>query len=369
MAVRVNGVCVAIAALLVISDAIEARKQPTEWINPEPVTSNPGVTNPPSVARGGLHGVDIIYTGSNRRMFHQWTTGGPLNAPQDIGLVGTSTSPSAIAKGRHKLDVFYYGSEGGLWTRWSDTEGVWSDGERVGTFVMRSPPFAIANGLHKIDVFFAGTDGTLYTTWWDGGDWSPAKQLSDQALMEGAAAAPPPIRRMRRAPVAVVNGPHLVDVLYVIKSARGNWGELRTVWSNGKGSSLIGDWSVPMEVKDAAGSSISGVKFVGSSSIGGASGLTINGSWTAHVFFTDTVGGGPHIGRLMDLQGRQGQAWFLDSTTVGGGSRLSAGAINQVFMINEGLGDPDHPPGLVFTCRLPKPFSPDERRVNCFQFP
>ena len=71
--------------------------------------------------------------------------------------------------------------------------------------------------------------------------------------------------------MAVVNGPHMVDVLYVLMWARGNWGELRTVWSNGKGSSLIGDWSVPMEVKDLSGRAIGGTKFVGSASIGGTS--------------------------------------------------------------------------------------------------
>jgi hypothetical protein len=302
-------------------------------------------------------------------MFHQWSSGGPLNIPQDVGFVGTSTTVSVIAKGRHKLDVFYYGADGGLWTRWSDSEGAWSEGERVGTFVMRSPPFAVANALHRIDVFFAGTDGTLFTAWWDGGEWSQPKQLSEDGLMEGTAAAPPPLHRMRRAPVAVINGPHLVDVLYIVKSSRGNWGELRTVWSNGRGTSLIGDWSVPMEVKDSTGNSIPGAKFVGSASIGGDSGLTITGKWSAHVFFTDTAGGSSHIGRLMDLQGRQGESWILDSATVAGGSRLSAGAINQVFMINEGLGDPDHPPGLVFTCRLPNPSSADDRRTNCFQFP
>ena len=58
------------------------------------------------------------------------------------------------------------------------------------------------------------------------------------------------------------------------------------------------------------------------------------------MFFTDTAGGNPRIGRLMDLPGRQGKA--------GSGVHRCRGRTRperrsdqfQVFMVNDGIGDP-----------------------------
>ena len=56
MVLRVNGVSIVIAALVLGSSAVDAGLQPTDWISAEPVPATPGwsASNPPSSAWGGL---------------------------------------------------------------------------------------------------------------------------------------------------------------------------------------------------------------------------------------------------------------------------------------------------------------------------
>jgi hypothetical protein len=363
-------------AVYTMLGAAEIQAQSPGWTPPEPVTRSPGVAQPPSAAMGGLHGIDIVYTGEDRRMYHQWTTGGPLNDPVDIGFVGSSLQPSVVANGRHKLDVFYRGPDEHLWTRWVEDNGAWSPGVSLGGDKLTSAPFALAGALHKLDVFYAGANGALFWSWWDGGQWwSGAEKISDEALMRVPAGrdvpAPMVPRLPRWSPVAVLNGPHKVDVVYVVPVPGRPYGRLRTVWSQGINSSLIGSWSVPMDLNQGEGPAIPGLGFV-ASSLGAASGLMIDGKRRASLFFTETVDSLAHTGKLRRIVAEEGQRW-AESTgdSVAGGHALSAIRVNEVFMVSRrsSVDDRDHVAGLSRTCYLRNPLSGPEKSVNCLQLP
>jgi hypothetical protein len=363
-------------ALICVLMTAPTSAQAQGWTQPEPVAHSPGVASPPSATTGGLHRIDIIYTGADRRMYHQWSAGGPLNVPVDIGFVGTSSQPSVVANGRHKLDVFYRGADQHLWTRWVDDNGNWTPGVSLGGGKLTSVPFALANGLHKLDVFYAGTDGALYVSWWDGGDWwSAPEKISNETLMKipaGPGIPPWMVSRLPRwAPVAVAGGPHKVDVVYIVPVAGRTYGRLRTVWSQGPNSTLTGSWSLPMNLNDPGGAPVPDVGFV-NSSLGAAYGLAIGGKRQAHLFFTEIVDGLAHTGELRHIAAEESQPW-VDATidTVAGGSAISAVTINEVFMVahRSSVHDFDHIEGLSRTCYLRNPLSAPEKAENCLQLP
>jgi hypothetical protein len=191
------------------------------WHGPDPVVGV-GSTEPPGVAGGGPHGVDLVLTGSNGHLYWQWPSSpGVYTNPEDLNDVGARSGPTLVAGGRNKLDAFYRGKNGNLWTSWWDGTW-WSAPTDLGGVRLASAPTAVQGGAHRLEVFYLDTQGNLRNSYWDSGNtWWSAPGTFAIAGVKGPVAA-------------VINGQHRVEVFY-----RSSNNRLMRFWSDG------GPWSAP----------------------------------------------------------------------------------------------------------------------------
>src|SRR5690349_14119851 len=91
---------------LTVLPELRALGQPV-WHGPDGVVGV-GSTEPPGVARGGVHGIDLVLTGPNGHLYWQWPSStGVYTNPVDLNDVGATSGPAMVAGGRNKLDAFY----------------------------------------------------------------------------------------------------------------------------------------------------------------------------------------------------------------------------------------------------------------------
>lgn len=206
------------------------------WHGPQGVSSA-GSNEPPGVATGGPHDIDIVLT-ENGHFYWQWaTTLGVYAPPQDLSDVGATSGPTLVAGGRNKLDAFYRGKNGNLWTSWWDGTW-WSAPTDLGGVPLGSAPTAVQGGAHRLGVFYLDTRGKLRYSYWDGGDW-----WSEPGTF--------PLTDVKGPVAAVTNGPHRVEVFY-----RSSQDRLMRFWSDG------GPWSTPESMGTVVTSNPSAASFL-----------------------------------------------------------------------------------------------------------
>jgi hypothetical protein len=286
------------AAICTLAVAITTLAQPI-WHGPDPVIGV-GSTEPPGVARGGPHVVDIVLTGPNGHLYWQWPSSlGVYTTPVDLNDVGATSGPTVVVGGRNKIDAFYRGKNGNLWTSWWD--GTWwsAPTDLVGV-PLGSAPTAVQGGAHRLEVFYPDTQGRLRESYWDSGNafWSAPGTFAVGGVQGPVA--------------AVTNGPHRIDVFY-----RSSNNRLMHFWSDG------GPWSAPESMGTVITSNPSGASLLNPSST------------RAAVFYRDGSG------ILNVLDSSKHGAWTSQSSGIKIGVKLAAVTVDEVFAM--GLDTPNGP--------------------------
>jgi hypothetical protein len=266
------------------------------WHGPDAVVGV-GSTEPPGVALGGPHGVDLVLTGPNGHLYWQWPSNGAYTNPADLNDVGATSGPTLAAGGRNKLDAFYRGKNGHLWTSWWDGTW-WSAPTDLGGVELGSAPTAVQGGAHRLEVFYLDTQGTLRESYWDSGDtwWSAPGTF--------------PITGVKGPVAAVTNGPHRVEIFYRASNDR-----LMHFWSDG------GPWSAPESMQTVVTSNPSGASLLNPSST------------RAAVFYRNGSG------ILFVQDSSKHGAWAAQSSGIRVGVKLAAVTVDEVFAM--GLDTPN----------------------------
>ncbi len=280
------------------------------WNGPDAVIGV-GSTEPPGVARGGPHGVDLVLTGPNGHLYWQWQSSpGVYTNPVDLNDVGATSGPSLVAGGRNKLDAFYRGKNGNLWTSWWDGTW-WSAPTDLGGVQLASAPTAVQGGAHRLEVFYVDTQGKLRSSYWDNQWWSAPGTFSITGV---------------KGPVATTtNGQHRVEVFYRSSNDR-----LMRFWSDG------GPWSGEESMGTVITSNPSAASLLNPSST------------RAAVFYRNASG------ILFVLDSSRNGSWVSESSGIKVGVKLAAVTVDEVFAM--GLDTPNGPipTGTVRVWRIPK---------------
>ncbi len=229
-------------AVTFVTSAASSKAQ--EWWSAPTDLGGVTLNSGPSAVAGGLHRIDIFYSGPNSHLWTSWWDGGEWwSSPVDLGGVQLTSEPAAVRYLINNINtyVFYRGPNNHLWTSWwPDKPGSqwWSAPKDLGGVEITSAPAAIVGRRHTIDVYYRGPNNHVWTSWWPdkpGSQWWSAP--TDLGGVE-ITSAPTAVGGLQK---PVTGGVHDIDLYY-----RGPNNHVWTSWWPDKPGSQW--WSAPTDL-------------------------------------------------------------------------------------------------------------------------
>ena len=139
-----------------------------------PVSLGGGTSFAPGIARSATRRLDVVVTGTNKRLYLRGRAAGSSSWSGWTDLGGSVNGrPAVVALANGYLDIFARGADGRVFERYRRPSGTWSSWIPVGGAVASGTgPAAVETSDGTVTLVVHGTDGAAWSRSKDAAGWS-----------------------------------------------------------------------------------------------------------------------------------------------------------------------------------------------------